>query len=120
MYISPNKLKWSEARSSCTEYGGQLAEVESEDKMTAIAEAKTSAGFTDALWIGLSDLAKEGTFVWASTGKPAVYTNWLKGEPNGGGNENCGQIWHPSWTGNGNKWNDEPCTRTYNFLCEKP
>ena len=90
--------------------------------MTAIAEAKTSAGFTNALWFGLSDLAKEGTFVWSSTGEPAVYTNWLKGEPNSNkNNENCGQIGHPSWTAeNGNKWNDEPCTKTYNFLCEKP
>ena len=114
MYISTNKLKWSEARSTCSEYGGQLAEIESEAKQTAIAEAKTSAG-VDYLWFGLSDIAKEGTFVWASSGKPAVYTNWHSGDPNNaGGNEDCGII-NPV-----NKWYDARCHYATYFVCEKP
>ena len=114
MYFSTNKLKWSEARSACNEYGGQLAEIESEAKQTAIAEAKTSAGI-DNLWFGLSDLAKEGTFVWESTGKPAVYTNWASTDPNNaGGNEDCGKI------NSVNKWWDARCHTAYSFVCEKP
>ncbi|MBY0313030.1 MAG: hypothetical protein K2W85_13245 [Phycisphaerales bacterium] len=35
----------------------------------------------NALWIGLNDVATEGTFAWSS-GQSAAYTNWGSGQPN--------------------------------------
>ncbi|MCX6872918.1 MAG: lectin-like protein [Verrucomicrobia bacterium] len=39
------------------------------------------------LWLGLSDAASEGTWLW-SNGTTATYNRWLTGQPNGGATEN--------------------------------
>jgi hypothetical protein len=57
-------------------------------------------GFTNN-WIGLTDEAVEGTFVWI-TGESTAYTHWAPGEPADGGNEDYGIYW---W---GFQWNDVP------------
>ncbi len=44
------------------------------------------------MWIGMSDLKKEGTWVWNSNNNPATYINWHSGEPNGYTHENCGNY----------------------------
>ena len=54
-------------------------------------------------WIGLSDFASEGTWVWQDSHKHAEYTNWAPGEPNNSGsNEHCAlktfQGQYPGWT----------------------
>jgi uncharacterized repeat protein (TIGR02543 family) len=41
----------------------------------------------DYLWIGLSDTANEGTWVWTN-GSTALYSRWLVGQPSGGATEN--------------------------------
>ncbi len=40
-------------------------------------------------WIGLTDLAEEGSWVWQTEYKEAKFTFWRKGEPSGGENEHC-------------------------------
>ena len=34
-----------------------------------------------SFWLGLTDEASEGTWLWAS-GQEVTYTNWISGEPN--------------------------------------
>ncbi len=45
---------------------------------------QTTQGY---LWIGLSDAATEGTWVWTD-GTAATYSRWLTGQPDGGAAEN--------------------------------
>ena len=55
-------------------------------------------------WIGLTDLAHEGVWVWISSGKEADYTNWNKGEPNNlDGIEHFARIYFQLYE---RKWND--------------
>jgi parallel beta-helix repeat protein len=50
-------------------------------------------------WIGLSDAAYEGVYVWV-TGEPFNFSNWALGEPNGLPNEDFVEIFASG------KWND--------------
>lgn len=43
------------------------------------------------IWIGLTDQAIEGTWVWRS-GEPVAFTAWHSGEPNNLGNEDYGHL----------------------------
>lgn len=57
------------------------------------------------VWLGATDAASEGTFVWSATGEPLTYSNWYQGEPNDyGGDEDCVLA----FVGQGS-WNDVPC-----------
>ena len=64
-------------------------------------------------WLGMSDEANEGNWVWELDGSSADYKNFNGGEPSGGRGENCGMIW------NNGKWND--CGPGYNWfnICQK-
>src|SRR5690606_27282349 len=54
----------------------------------------------DWLWIGLTDEAQEGTFVW-SNDEPVTYTNWSPFEPNDfNGIEDHTMMWYDG------QWND--------------
>jgi hypothetical protein len=61
-----------------------------------------------AFWIGLTDLAHEGNWIWLSSGKLAEFTNWKGTEPtNRNGKEHFGHLLnlHSEY---GRKWNDCP------------
>jgi hypothetical protein len=63
-------------------------------------------------WIGLTDAATEGAYLWLDGSAPS-FTRWASGEPNDWlGDEDCAAT---------NKyereWNDRPCDFTTAFLC---
>ena len=78
-----------EAQEFCYEKDGYLAEITSHEEETLLE----SILFADIeYWIGLSDFASEGTWVWQNSHKHAEYTNWAPTEPNNAGawgNEDC-------------------------------
>lgn len=65
------------ARSSCRRKGAQLAEFEDDKEFQAVM-AKAASG--SSYWIGIAE-NKNGTFVSQTTGKPARFLNWEKGQP---------------------------------------
>ena len=68
------------------------------------------------MWLGFSDIQKEGEFVALSDGKQPRYVNWAQRAPNNGqgGNEHCA-MYLISRKG----WNDERCSTKLNFVCTK-
>lgn len=59
-------------------------------------------------WIGLTDVASEGTFEWV-TGEPFEYFNWTLGEPNNSnGNEH-----YVEYFGSNKKWNDNSNSNSF-------
>jgi hypothetical protein len=104
---------WPDALAACQSIGMSLLSIDdaAEDDWVYGVEDGLS---TEKAWMGLTDQAVEGTFVWAN-GDPVTYLNWHAGEPNGSTTENCGQInrYSPD-----HGWNDEPCDFTLHFICE--
>ena len=65
-------------------------------------------------WLGGSDIAREGYFVWNSSGNPLNYTLWNPGAPNGLTSENC-MLMHARY----GRWDDYFCTdRGIATFCE--
>ena len=80
--------------------------MDSEDKRTFI----NSKFGGDTFWLGGSDEASEGSWVW-SDGSPVTVSYWAGSEPNGGDTENC-----LGWYG-GRYWFDSRCTSDRYFAC---
>ena len=44
------------------------------------------------IWIGINDLQIEGRWVYASNNETVTFNRWFPGNPDGGEQENCGQM----------------------------
>lgn len=64
--------------------------VENEFLRRSFANSVPGVGFTN-VWIGLNDVASEGTFVWSS-GLPLTFSNWNFSEPNNLNNEDFTEL----------------------------
>ena len=112
---------WYEAKSKCEQEGGHLTEIETQEEQTTLSQAAAAwNGKFYAFWIGLTDLAQEGTWIWDHSSKEADPTFWVPGEPNNyGGYQHCAQLYP------GSVWDDNDCNKSdYNKLplgaiCEK-
>jgi len=74
-------LTYHDAKALAESLGGTLPIITSQaenDYITSVADGN--------VWLGLTDEANEGTFVW-DDGTPLTYTNWNTGEPNNSNNE---------------------------------
>ncbi|MEZ4469980.1 MAG: lectin-like protein [bacterium] len=99
----PGRLNWANAQAACQAIGGNLVTLESAEEF-ALFDALT------LYWLGLSDQAEEGTFVWAS-GSDAAYRAFLAGEPNNDGNQDCVQVYQGGW-------DDLQCGNSRAYICE--
>jgi Ca2+-binding RTX toxin-like protein len=84
------------AEAEAVSLGGHLVSITSQAEQDFIQDAFLSGANDQAVyWIGFTDAAEEGNFVWFS-GDPVSYTNWESGEPNNaGGEQNYAVInWH--------------------------
>jgi hypothetical protein len=120
MFTTP--ATYVDAKAACAAMNAHLAYLK--DATTdAAAEAFVGSANT---FIGLTDLATEGSFVW-DDGTPLGYSNWHTGEPNNGGSgatyqEDCAII---AGARVGAQWDDRPCdasevptSGTFAYLCE--
>eukprot|EP00964_Phaeocystis_antarctica_P073683 scaffold45229_cov59-Phaeocystis_antarctica.AAC.1 len=106
-------LSWDDASAACLAAGLQLASVHSAAQNALLVTA--AAG--NYVWIGGTDAALEGTWVWSPSNTPLSYTNWKAGEPNNSGGEDClGQYGQVDLRG---KWNDTPCDRKHKYVCQR-
>lgn len=122
-------LSWPEAQAYCGMEGGALAKIDSaEENQMIIAELPYAPGWGQIGWIGLTDSKYssdgEGMWYWAdATGAKRegaslqvdrLYTNWLSGEPNDSGGEDCAVIKYD----NQKSWYDLGCEKASSFVCE--
>jgi hypothetical protein len=80
---------WSDAVKKCAgTKGGYLASITSAEELNFLIN---SGKAKPPVWIGGSDTASEGVFVWVS-GEAWSYANWDVGEPSAGPKANCVQL----------------------------
>jgi hypothetical protein len=90
---------WSSAEAAAVLAGGHLVSINDAAEETFL---RTTFGATTQFWIGFTDQASEGNFVWTS-GDPVNYTNWNGGEPNNSGDEDYAVL---NWNTANGAWND--------------
>ena len=65
--------------------------------------------------MGLTDDMIEGVWRWVSNGSAPAFTDWIPGQPNNLGNQDCVAFSYPDdYT-----WNDTDCTDNNLPICEK-
>jgi gliding motility-associated-like protein len=85
-FYNPNTTNsWNTAQSQAAAVGATLLTVCDLAENNAVWNAAVAAGVSGGLWIGLSDQANEGTWLWADGGN-CNFTNWNAGEPS---NSSC-------------------------------
>ncbi|XP_062839902.1 macrophage mannose receptor 1 [Anolis carolinensis] len=115
-FVTADNLKsWVDARTFCTEIGGELASLISSKEERSLQRYLASSGYSNQrYWIGLNYLSPTEGFAW-SDGSPLGYVNWAYGEPNNyNGIEHCGEL-----NANvGMRWNDMHCEDLFYWICQ--
>ncbi len=110
-YQSPDTDTWPNARDRANAEGGYLVSINSAAENAFVHAANPAV----RQWIGFTDEATEGDWVWLS-GEPVTYTNWEGGpspEPNNlQGAEHYGEMQEDA------EWNDLDGTASFPFLIE--
>ncbi|XP_051560238.1 CD209 antigen-like isoform X4 [Myxocyprinus asiaticus] len=110
-FISSEEKSWSDSRQYCRDHGGDLVIINTEEKQRYI-----SSLVKGRVWIGLSDIEKEGNMKWVDN-SPLTKGFWDTNEPNDDqGNEDCVEVL--SSKSSLNNWNDFPCSEKRKWICE--
>lgn len=79
---------WNTAQQQAQNLGFNLLSISGQTENDAIVAAAAAAGLTGGVWIGFTDAATEGQWVWAD-GTPNTFANWNPGEPSNSGGFPC-------------------------------
>ncbi|CAG2228217.1 unnamed protein product [Mytilus edulis] len=109
---------WTTAKTFCNSIGGYLAIIETseEDELLKSYVANIVVPSKD-YWIGGSDLATEGVFIWENTNvnlpTSTLFQGWLLNQPdNNDGNQHCMMLAHQFDF----KWNDATCDHPRDYI----
>lgn len=96
-YISNSGMTAPAAYADAQGHGGFVVTINNAAENEFVRKAMSQEATT--AWIGYSDAATEGTFVWQD-GDTSTYNNWNLGEPNNQNGEDYTQMY------NNGTWND--------------
>ncbi|XP_052695336.1 perlucin-like protein [Crassostrea angulata] len=114
-YFSSIDATFKDAMISCISIGANLLEFHNKREEAWVYLQIKHRGYAKGVWLGYSDIQKEGHYVTMSNAEDLGYQNWHKGEPNDWQkNEHCAAI-HFQYAG----WVDYHCTAKYNYICKK-
>jgi len=117
--LQSGRYFWHEARELCRRAGGHLITIADAGEDELARSITRTAGVNP--WIGLTDEASEGTFVWV-TGEALAYTNWEETQPDDAENFG-GEDYVQLRAAGGLAWNDANDTNLSDptrcgFICE--
>ena len=108
----------NDAMVSCASVGAHLPYVETKEENEFLARlSQTKSRGKYGLWLGGSDSATEGIWLWEpinTTIGSGTYDEWYPGQPdNYRSKEHCLHIWPDK-----SRWNDIRCDISMTFVCE--
>ena len=124
--IAPeDALTWHMAAAQCRTWNMVLASVRSAEENEAFT--RLCRDVAHGCWLGYSDTAVEGTWVWldGSASDPGSYTNWAAGEPNGNTQrEEDGAYLRRRWgaftpAGYDGRWDDGSVIDKKGYICRR-
>uniref|UniRef100_A0AAZ1XUV6 C-type lectin domain-containing protein n=1 Tax=Oreochromis aureus TaxID=47969 RepID=A0AAZ1XUV6_OREAU len=106
-------MSWADAELYCVSQRANLVSIHNEEEEEFVKSLIKNFDHAERYtWIGLSDIHKEGRWMW-SDGCAVNFTHWNVGEPNNGGtNEHCVHN-----IGYLKKWNDQKCSLNLPSVC---
>ncbi|CAI5691460.1 C-type lectin domain family 4 member M isoform X1 [Oreochromis niloticus] len=119
-FFSTSKSSWNESRDECRAKGEGLVKIDSKEEQSflRIAIQQKIKSYDDLFWIGLTDSAVEGRWLWVD-GSPLneSLTFWFSHEPDDltgedPDGEDCASM-GPMY------WFDISCKVTHRSICEK-
>nr|XP_015193405.1 PREDICTED: CD209 antigen-like protein E [Lepisosteus oculatus] len=109
-HFSTGRLSWRDSQADCRSQGADLVVIDSRLEQLFISRQSKGGSY----WIGLSDAASEGTWLWVN-GARETGGYWMPRQPdNHRGREDCAMIASRAVR----NWNDEECGRTLSWICE--
>ncbi|XP_059205972.1 lactose-binding lectin l-2-like [Centropristis striata] len=109
------RMTWADAELYCVSQRANLVSIHSQGEQNFVVSLIKNFDHSQGRnWLGLSDIHKEGRWMW-SDGSAVDFVFWDAGEPNNvaNGNEHCVHT----YSGPVPKWNDVPCSQTYSSVC---
>ncbi|CAI5691500.1 unnamed protein product [Oreochromis niloticus] len=129
-YFSIRNSSWNQSRDECRAKGGDLVKIDSREEQTFLQRrlkyVMTEA--EDKFWIGLTDSAVEGRWVWADgSSLNESLKFWNRNEPdnwNGTngihpGGEDCARMGEKGGAKDLKCWFDAFCSKPHRSICEK-
>ncbi|XP_033763162.1 hepatic lectin-like [Pecten maximus] len=119
IHFNSQRTNWNQAEIECKKLHGWLASDDSQDKHDFLY---TIANVLETIrifpfYIGATDFIFEGQYRWVETGAyVGPFTKWQPGYPNGNWTNNCLML---NWNGTDLFWQDERCSNSHYFICEK-
>ncbi|XP_058261108.1 hepatic lectin-like isoform X2 [Hemibagrus wyckioides] len=113
-YFVTKRMSWNKARQECRLRGADLVIINSREEQESISQM-----FIGEAWIGLSDSAEEGKWMWVD-GTEVTTGFWWEGEPNDfDGNEDCAATGSKFARAIISTWADYSCETELRAICEK-
>ncbi|KAL3984231.1 transmembrane protein [Sarotherodon galilaeus] len=129
-YFSISKSSWKQSRDECRAKEGDLVKIDSREEQSFLERRlrDVMTEVKDKFWIGLTDSAEEGRWVWADgspldqslkfwSGKEPDNWNGHNGKhPEG---EDCARMGEKGGAKDLNCWFDAFCSKPHRSICEK-
>lgn len=115
-------VSWGQGSSGCAAMGMKLVRIDDAAERDWVRAEASALGLGE-LWIGASDQAAEGQWVWPDGAQfwsggsggmtvGGLYASWNGGEPNDDGTEDCAKM------NAGGSWHDTECGNNLPTVCE--
>ncbi|XP_062598611.1 perlucin-like protein [Saccostrea cucullata] len=111
---------WTHGKNQCERKHGssKYLRITSKAEDTFIRDYVKGQGLTDYktrdFWIGGTDAAQDGVFMWEGHSQEFTYTNWGPGNPDRTGTADCVILFQRSQY----KWHDTSCSNDNSYICE--